>query len=107
MKFCEKCGTYMQETKDGFVCRKCGNLVQASTANGTIATKKERPRAIYIVDSLEDESMTVSQVCPECGNGEASRWVSSVSGEHAGIRRERTIEHFRCTSCSHSWSRTS
>jgi DNA-directed RNA polymerase subunit M/transcription elongation factor TFIIS len=107
MKFCEKCGSYMQETKDGFVCRRCGNLVQANAVSRTKDTKKERSRAIYIVDSLEDESVTVSQVCPKCGNGEAYRWVSNVSGEHAGIRRERTIEHFRCTSCSHSWSKTS
>ena len=97
----------MQETKDGFVCRRCGNLVQANAVSGTKDTKKECSRAIYIVDSLEDESVTVSQVCSKCGNGEAYRWVSNVSGEHAGIRRERTIEHFRCTSCSHSWSKTS
>ncbi len=51
-------------------------------------TKRERSRAIYIVDSLEDESVKGSQVCPKCGNEEALRWISSVSGEHAGIRRE-------------------
>jgi len=61
MKFCEKCGSYMQETKDGFVCRRCGNQVQANAVNRTMNTKKERSRAIYIVDSLED-------VCQRCAH---------------------------------------
>ena len=93
---------------DGFECRKCGNVVHASTGIQTENMKKiERSSLIYVVDSSEDEYVKVSQVCPKCGNAEAFRWFSGVSGEHAGIRRERTVEHFRCTRCSHSWSKTS
>ena len=69
--------------------------------------KIERSSSIYIVNRSEDEYVKVSQVCPKCGNEEAFRWFSGVSGEHAGVRRERTIEHFKCAKCSHSWSKTS
>ena len=108
MKFCDKCGSYMRKTKDGFVCRKCGNVIHASTEVQTENMKKiERSSPIYVVDSSEDEYAKVSQVCPKCGNEEAFRWFSQVSGEHAGVRRERTVEHFKCTKCSHSWSKAS
>lgn len=108
MKFCDKCGSYMKKTMDGFECRKCGNVVHVSTGIQTKNMKKiERSSSIYVVDSSEDEYVKVSQVCPKCGNEEAFRWFSGISGEHAGIRRERTVEHFRCTKCSHSWSKTS
>jgi len=106
MKFCDRCGSYMNETKNGFVCRKCGNFVHANVQT-KITRKTEQSGSIYVVDRSEDEYVKVSQVCPKCGNGEAFRWFSRVSGEHAGIRRERTVEHLKCTKCSHSWSKTS
>ena len=28
MKFCEKCGAYMRETSQGFVCSKCGHQIK-------------------------------------------------------------------------------
>ena len=105
MKFCSKCGSYMKKTKNGFLCRKCGNLVHAKIQ--TKDTKiMDSSSSIYIVDGSE-EYVKVSQVCPKCGNNEAYRWFSGVSGEHAGIRRERTVEHFKCTKCSHVWSKIS
>ena len=108
MKFCSKCGSYLKRTKNGFLCRKCGNLVPVSAETETENMKKAgASSSIFIVDSSEDEYVRVSQVCPKCGNSEAFRWFYGVSGEHAGIRRERTIEHFKCTECSHSWSRAS
>jgi len=96
----------MEKTKNGFLCRKCGNLVHAKIRMQTNNMKIERSSSIHIVDRSE-EYVKVSQVCPKCGNNEAFRWFSGVSGEHAGIRRERTIEHFKCIRCSHSWSKTS
>ena len=107
MKFCNKCGSYMKKTKNGFLCRKCGNVIYANTRMQSRNMKKiERSSSIYIANSSEDEYVKVSQVCPKCGNKEAFRWFSGVSGEHAGVRRERTIEHFKCTKCSHSWTKT-
>lgn len=106
MDFCDKCDSYMIRTKNGFLCRKCGNLVHA-TAQTKIMGKTEHSGSICIVDSSEEGYVTVSQVCPKCGNGKAFQWFSGISGEHAGVRRERTVKHFRCTKCSHSWSETS
>jgi len=85
----------MKQTKNDFVCRKCGNFVNAS-GQTKIMKNTEQPSSIYIVDRSEDELVKVSQVCSHCGNEEAFRWISRVSGEHAGIRRERTVEHVRC-----------
>jgi len=108
MKFCDKCGSYMKVTKNGFSCRKCGNVIPADPGiHAKTIKRKERSTPIHVVASSEDEYLKVSQVCPKCGNEEAFRWFSGVSGEHAGIGRERTVEHFKCTKCSHSWSKTS
>jgi DNA-directed RNA polymerase subunit M/transcription elongation factor TFIIS len=97
----------MRKTKNGFLCRKCGNLIHTKTRLQTEEMEIERTSSIHIVDEAEDEYMKVSQTCPKCGNNEACRWFSGLSGEHAGIRRERTGEHFKCTKCLHSWSKTS
>ena len=108
MKFCDKCGSYMKKMKNGFLCRKCGNVIPADARMQTENMKKTEPSSsIYVVESSEDEYVKVFQVCPKCGNKEAFRWFSAVSGEHAGIRRERTVEHFKCTKCSHAWTKTS
>ena len=108
MKFCDKCGSYMKKTKDGFLCRKCGNLINANARIQSKKVKKiDHSSSVRVVDNLRDEYGKVYQACPKCGNKEAFHWFSRVSGEHAGIRRERTVEHFKCTKCFHSWTRTS
>ena len=108
MEFCDKCGSYMKKTEDRFVCQKCGKVTKAITEKQLGEKRKiEHSNSIYVVDSSPDKSAKVTQVCPNCGNEEALRWFSRVSGEHAGVRTERTIEHFKCTKCSHMWSKTS
>jgi DNA-directed RNA polymerase subunit M/transcription elongation factor TFIIS len=108
MKFCSKCGSHMKKTKNGFLCRKCGNLIHANAETQLKNMKKTKhPSLVYVVNNSEDEYAKVSQACPKCGNKEAFHWFSVVSGEHAGIRRERTVEHFKCTKCSHTWTKAS
>ncbi len=60
--------------------------------------------SVYVLDSQESRVREVTRTCPECKNDKAYQWFSSVSGEHAGVGRERTVEHYRCTRCAHSWS---
>jgi len=67
----------------------------------------EKPAGIYIVDESKEGHSMVTRTCSECGNDKAFHWFSRISGEHAGIRRERTVEHFKCTKCSHSWAESS
>jgi len=107
MRFCDKCGSYMKKTKKGFWCRKCGTIIRdnARTQSKYVEAVRQN-NSVHIVDSSQDEYITVSQTCPKCGNKEAFHWFANISGEHAGIRRERTIEHFKCTKCFHSWTKT-
>ena len=107
MNFCDECGSRMKTTKRGFLCPKCGNLVQAET--GLVKVRKmspAEPEPIYVVEDSKREASRVSKTCPRCGNDEAFRWFSSVSGEHAGVSQERTVEHLKCTRCLHSWAET-
>lgn len=98
----------MREERAGSTCPKCGNVVHAKHRTSSKNVKKiEHTNSIYVVNSKQDEHFRISQVCPKCGNKKAFHWYSGVSGEHAGIRREITIEHFRCTKCSYSWSKSS
>lgn len=98
----------MMKEKNGFVCLKCGDVVLSNAVTRPEKVrKKEGSDAVYVVHGQSDEYVRVSQKCPECGNGEAFRWFSRISGEHAGVGTERTVEHFRCTKCAHSWSKGS
>jgi DNA-directed RNA polymerase subunit M/transcription elongation factor TFIIS len=104
MKFCEKCGSYMQETKKGFSCTRCGNEISTEI----IEVKKIEQRdstPIDVVDQAEQDYAKVNETCPHCGNPEAFRTTSFVSGEHAGVRQERSVERFTCTKCGHIWAR--
>lgn len=103
MKFCEKCGSYMRPTSKGFVCSKCGHIMQEE---GTEVKTLEPPATspIDVVDK-EPELPKVNETCPKCGNAEAFRATSFISGEHAGVRQERSMEHFTCTKCGHSWTK--
>jgi DNA-directed RNA polymerase subunit M/transcription elongation factor TFIIS len=97
----------MIREKNGFACPKCGRLVVDSGRVRVERAKAGRSDAVFVVDEETGGSARVSQVCPECGNGEAFHWFSRVSGEHAGVRTDRTVEHFRCLRCGHRWSKSS
>jgi DNA-directed RNA polymerase subunit M/transcription elongation factor TFIIS len=105
MKFCEKCGGYMKSTKDGYVCSKCGNRTEAQIVDVIKMTPPDNPTVVLDTDASKVEYAKVAETCPRCGNGEAYHSLGLVSGEHAGVRQERTMERFVCTKCGHTWSR--
>jgi DNA-directed RNA polymerase subunit M/transcription elongation factor TFIIS len=104
MRFCEKCGSYMRATRDGFICSKCGHIVREEEVAVT-TLQPSTPSPIDVIDKEENERPKVKETCPKCGNSEAFRITSFISGEHAGVRQERSMERFTCAKCGHSWSR--
>ena len=106
MKFCDKCGGYMKETNKGFSCTKCGNLVTAAIVE---VQQIEPPQGspVDVVDEVkkQGEYAKVSETCPQCDHTEAFHTLGLVSGEHAGVRQERSMERFTCTKCGHSWTK--
>jgi len=109
MTFCDNCGSYMKETAKGLLCPRCGRLLPSETQakRALESPESKRNSSIYIVEEDKERLAKVVQSCPKCGHKEAFHWISSISGEHAGVRRERTVEHFRCAKCSHSWTKSS
>lgn len=107
MGVCENCGSYIRETEEGLWCPKCKKVTTTKPRVETRTVEKRDSAAIFVADRSEDSRAKVSQTCPKCGNTKAHHWFSRISGEHAGIRRERTVEHFNCTKCSYSWSKSS
>jgi DNA-directed RNA polymerase subunit M/transcription elongation factor TFIIS len=104
MKFCEKCGSYMRAEKGGFRCTKCGyRILSESVEVKTI--EQHVPSPIAVIGDSEAEQAKVLETCPSCGNPEAIRSISFVSGEHAGVRQERSMERFKCTKCGHTWTK--
>lgn len=103
MKFCEKCGSYMNSTKEGYVCSKCGQQIRTEIIDVVKIKAADNPTAVLDVSELG--FMKVSETCPRCGNNEAFHSVGLISGEHAGVRQERTVERFACTECGHSWNK--
>jgi DNA-directed RNA polymerase subunit M/transcription elongation factor TFIIS len=94
----------MQAIKGGLQCTKCGNTVLAE--NVEVKTLEQEDIApIEVVDESKVERAKVIETCPKCGNSEAVRMISFVSGEHAGVRQERSMERFTCTKCGHSWTK--
>lgn len=104
MEFCDKCGSRMIRTQDGFLCLKCGNVAHVKPAvQLKNARRTNQSDYVYVFDD-QGGYPKIARECPKCGNKEAVHWFSGISGEHAGVARERTVEHFRCTKCSYSWA---
>jgi len=98
----------MTRTREGFLCPRCGTAVHAKPET---EPKKEKTRNsfdyVYVSENQKDNYAKIARECPKCGNKKAFHWFSGVSGEHAGVRQERTVEHFRCTICSYTWVESS
>ncbi len=107
MRFCDDCGSYLKETKEGVWCPKCGKKIRSTQRVKAKIVRKGGSNAIYVVDKPSEAQVEVMHTCPKCRNEKAFRWISTISGEHAGVRRERTLEHFKCTKCYYSWSTSS
>jgi hypothetical protein len=58
---------------------------------------------IDVVEQTSSRTEKVSQRCPQCTNNQAFRWYSYSSGEHAGVKQDRIVEHFQCTQCRYLW----
>ena len=101
VKFCVKCGSFMEKTPHGLRCVKCGYEERL----GLVEVKRDENDAepVYVVKS-DDEATKVSQICPKCGHNEAYHQVRVSLGEHAGVASDRYVERFRCASCGHVWT---
>lgn len=107
MEFCDHCGTRLRDISEGSKCPKCKKLISAKPKVESVTVKKKKESgAIYIVERGKDQHAKVSVTCPGCGGNEVFRWFSSISGEHAGVKQERTVEHFKCAKCRHTWSKS-
>ena len=97
----------MKISKKNHVCLKCGNTVRANSDLIDV-TKAKLPEKepIFVAKDSRKDALEKSKKCSQCGNDRAIYWVSIVSGEHAGVRQERTVEHYRCTKCQHTWAET-
>jgi len=93
------------KTREGYFCSRCRELTPLEPGTSLLESWEIRKDDIERIMVLGKESLDKDyRECPRCGNREAYRWISSFSGEHAGVRRERDIEHLRCTRCGHSWT---
>jgi len=101
MKFCENCSSLMTVTDDGYVCVRCGNRLKIDTIEYNI-TRESRAEPVYTVKG-DIDAMKVNQTCPLCGHHEAYRSVSVSIGEHAGVKVDRSVEHYRCVKCGNTW----
>ena len=93
----------MRGTTGGFVCTKCGYQVKMEIVD-VVKMQPESGSAVDVLDPSKLEYRKVVQVCPRCGNEEAFHSFGLVSGEHAGVRQERSMQRYTCTKCGHSWS---
>ncbi len=105
MKFCEKCGSYMVKTATGLLCSRCRNRVDVNIVEVEKMHHSDTS-SVDVASRSEMRYVKVNQVCPQCGNDSAFRYLLYTSGEHAGIKQERAVEHLKCTKCSHQWSRS-
>jgi len=101
VKFCDKCGSFMDKIPRGYRCSKCGFEVNPGIVE---ITREDEPKAepVYVVRS-DEESVKVNQICPQCGHSEAYHQVRVALGEHAGVNSDRYVERFKCTSCGYMW----
>jgi len=103
MRFCEKCGSYMREAPGGLVCTKCGHQIKTELVD-VVKINSLSSSPVDVLDTSKLEYRKVARACPRCGNAEAYHSLGLVSGEHAGVRQERSMERFTCTKCGYSWT---
>lgn len=87
-------------------CPKCKKSSPMEAKTEVKMTRRSKSNAVYVVERRQETSARkkAAKTCPKCGNEEAYQWFSSIAGEHAGVKGERTVEHCKCTNCGHSWS---
>ena len=102
MRFCTDCGSFMVNERDALVCPRCGKRLNPSEVLGR--KKKEDTSKIVSLIVKKVDGLKVNHPCPKCGCNEAYRMVSVTSGEHAGVKQDRSIERYRCSKCDHTWS---
>jgi ribosomal protein S27AE len=100
MKFCDKCGSFMENTPRGYRCQKCGFEFNPGVVK---VTREDEPKAEPVYVIKVDESTKVNQICPQCGHSEAYHQVRVALGEHAGVNSDRYVERFRCVACGYTW----
>jgi DNA-directed RNA polymerase subunit M/transcription elongation factor TFIIS len=92
-------------SKKGYICSKCGTTIQATARYIEIEKlKSPESKPISIIDGSRMNFPIIDRICPNCEHLKAFHWFSTANGEHAGVKKERTIEHFICTECQHSWT---
>jgi len=101
------CSSRMRISGKQYICSKCGNMSQAMKSDVEIKEIKHlESESIQVINRAETDVPNVSRPCPKCGDQRAFHWFSAISGEHAGVKQERTIEQFRCTICQNTWTET-
>ncbi|NQT09279.1 hypothetical protein HQ586_09395, partial [Candidatus Bathyarchaeota archaeon] len=67
MKFCDKCGAFLQASSEGLICPKCGHVAETDIIeirrNG-----KEAVKPVYVVASPAKDASPVNPTCPSCGH---------------------------------------
>ena len=106
MKFCEKCGSTLQneltktddKTELILKCYKCGWKTKPDS-NKPEKTVIENKEQIEVIDEKDKGDMPTAEVnCPKCSNRKAYWWmVQTRSGD------EPTTQFFRCLKCKHTW----
>ncbi|MBS7619796.1 hypothetical protein KEJ21_04025 [Candidatus Bathyarchaeota archaeon] len=102
LKFCTDCGSIMINDRERLVCPRCGKRLNIPI----VVEKKKNDETDKIVSLIVEkvEGLKVNRLCPSCGHSEAYRMLSASSGEHAGVKQERSIEIYRCSKCAHVWT---
>jgi len=95
--FCEKCGSLLVPSGQGFKCSKCGKRASSSTV------KLSEGKTLSIKDiggvNVEVETMPkIKASCPKCSHNEAYYRLVQTRGAD-----ESPTTFFTCTKCSHKW----
>jgi DNA-directed RNA polymerase subunit M/transcription elongation factor TFIIS len=103
VEFCDRCGSFMQQTRSGYMCPRCGwekkaALIQIKTGPETEA------EPVYVMSGVES-AIQVNRRCPMCGYNKAYHNITVAIGEHAGVNTDRSVERFKCVKCGHTWMR--
>jgi DNA-directed RNA polymerase subunit M/transcription elongation factor TFIIS len=104
MRFCDRCGAFLQASSEGLICQKCGHVAEMDVIE-VKRNGKGSAEPVYVMDGSEKEGEPVNQTCPSCGHGEAYRTILTTQGEHAGVKQDRAVKRYRCAECGHTWSR--
>jgi len=92
--FCDKCGSILVPSTDGFACPKCG----VKGADVELGEDSTGGKEVHMVKEVDDNLPVIEVECPKCEHGKAHYFIYQTRSAD-----ESPTTFYTCCKCGHKW----